>query len=209
MSSSKTRLSSRVSHAVCFLAMAEAVLVLLSWMVSTAFPLMPVRSLISAEGIRWFFGSFTATLGSDPLVWIVLLGMAYGAFRRSGVASVFRNVAAGRRPAILERLAVFVVAAELAVSAVAIVLLTALPQAILLSATGNLFPSSFSSSIVAVVAFCIVMASLSSGVITKRFTSVRECVESLEAGVRSAAPIVVAYVFAAQLYGSVCYVFIL
>lgn len=209
MNSGRTILSRHFSLAVCFLAISEAVLVLLSWMASTAFPLMPVRSLISAEGIRWFFGSFTAGIGSAPLAWIILLGMAYGALRRSGAVSVSRRVLAGRRATILEKLAVFVMAAELAVSVVAAVLLTALPQAILLSATGNLFPSSFSSSIVAMAAFCTIVAALSSAVVTKRFTTVAECVESLVYGIRAAAPVVVAYVFAAQLYHSVCYVFIL
>jgi aminobenzoyl-glutamate transport protein len=47
--------------------LAELLLVLLSWLLS-AMMVGGVRSLLSSEGIRWFFGQFASVLASAQLV---------------------------------------------------------------------------------------------------------------------------------------------
>ena len=54
---------------------AQIALVLASWLLS-ATSAGSVRSLLSAEGVRWFCGSFSAMLASPLLACLLLLSMA-------------------------------------------------------------------------------------------------------------------------------------
>ncbi|WP_353935086.1 AbgT family transporter [uncultured Prevotella sp.] len=87
-------------------------------------------------------------------------------------------------------------------------LLTTLPQAILLSSTGNLIPSCFSNSLVAVVIFTMFVTSLTTGFITRRITTLVNAVECMIDGMRIFSPLILLYVFSNQLYYSFCYTFI-
>ena len=53
---------------LCFvLVIAEVLLVIVSWLLSAAM-MEGVRSLLSSEGVRWFFGSFTMIVASPLLM---------------------------------------------------------------------------------------------------------------------------------------------
>ena len=113
------------------LVLAQLLLMLGSWLWSAALPLSGVRSMLSGEGIRWFLGHFAEIVASPVLVWLLLLAMAYGAVVRSrGVSVVFLVIYVG-----------------------IVLLLTVVPHAVLLSASGLLWPSPFSASLVPLVAF--------------------------------------------------------
>lgn len=190
--------TSRLAKAVAVLALAEVLLVLLSWFLS-ATQVGEVRSLLSSEGIRWFFAHFVDWLGRPLLVWIVLLSMAAGVLRRSGLLS--------RRPVGRRRLALRVTL-MVAVAYIAILLLlTALPHALLLSAMGSLCHSPFSRAFVALVAFGIVICCMAYGFASRTFTSFADVCQSMVDGLNKSAPLVVVYVFAMQFYESLCYVF--
>ncbi len=60
------------------LVLAQLLLMLVSWIWSAAVPASGVRSMLSSEGIRWFFGHFAEMLATPLLVWILLLAAAYG-----------------------------------------------------------------------------------------------------------------------------------
>ena len=96
------------------LVLAQLLLMLGSWLWSAALPLSGVRSMLSGEGIRWFLGHFAEIVASPVLVWLLLLAMAYGAVVRSrGVSVVFLVIYVG-----------------------IVLLLTVVPHAVLLSASG-------------------------------------------------------------------------
>ena len=61
-----------IGFLVVFLCILEVMLVLASWLMS-AIEVEGIRSLLSAEGIRWFFGSFVDGLQTEVLIWILLL----------------------------------------------------------------------------------------------------------------------------------------
>ena len=61
------------------LALAQLLLIFVSWVWSAAMPLSGVRSMLSSEGIRWFLGHFAELMASPVLVWLLLGAMAYGA----------------------------------------------------------------------------------------------------------------------------------
>ena len=69
-------------YAMFLLILAQIVLVLASWLITAAMPDVFPRSLLSPEGIRWFFGTFTANLQSPWLVWLGGGGGGYATGKR-------------------------------------------------------------------------------------------------------------------------------
>lgn len=191
-------IASRLAKVVSALALAEVLLVLLSWFLS-ATQAAEVRSLLSSEGIRWFFAHFVDWLSRPLLVWIVLLSMAGGVLRRSGLLSL---KGAGRHRLAL-RTTIFVLIVYTGI----ILLLTAMPHALLLSAMGSLWQSPFSRAFVALIAFGIIICSMAYGYTIRTFTSFADVCQSLVDGLGKSAPLVVIYVFVMQFYESLRYVF--
>lgn len=181
----------------------QILVILGSWFVTVVFPTLPVRSMLSSEGIRWFLGQYTSNLASPLLVWLILAGMTYGALRSSGLSRAimyFSNIS------YRQRFALKVVAAELIFFAIVLFLMTFLPQAILLSVTGELFPSSFSRSLIPIVCFLLTLFSITYGLINTSFTSLTDIFNSLTFGITAISPWLVIYVFVIQLYYSILFV---
>ena len=181
----------------------QILVILGSWFVTVVFPTLPVRSMLSSEGIRWFLGQYTSNLASPLLVWLVLAGMTYGALRSSGLSRAimhFSNIS------YRQRFALKVVAAELIFFAIVLFLMTFLPQAILLSVTGELFPSSFSRSLIPFVCFLLTLFSITYGLINASFSSLTDIFNSLTSGITATSPWLVIYVFVIQLYYSILFV---
>lgn len=180
------------------LLMSEVVLVILSWLLS-ATRMEGVRSLLSSEGIRWFFGHFTEMIASPLLVWLLLGLSALGCVQASG----FHLPLVSYRDKVAFRVSlVFLI-----IYVVIIVLLTCLPHAILLSATGHLFPSAFSRSLVPVVAFGVCLVSVTFGLMSGRIHSFADIVSSLSRGIAHGAPFIILYVLFIQFYESLRFVF--
>lgn len=186
-------------HLILALAVAEVVLVLLSWLLS-ATQTEGVTSLLSSEGLRWFFGSFVSMLVSKWLVWLLLLSMAGGCLWQSGLLKVSLN---GYR----ERIAFRTTLILFLIYVLVIVALTAVPHAQLLSATGRLFPSPFSRALVPVVAFGLLLHSAVYGWASGRFTSFADVIDSMSYGLQKAAPLFILYIFFFQFFESLCFVF--
>ena len=181
----------------------QILVILGSWFVTVVFPTLPVRSMLSSEGIRWFLGQYTSNLASPLLVWLVLAGMTYGALRSSGLSRAimyFSNIS------YRQRFALKVVVAELVFFAIVVFLMTFLPQAILLSVTGELFPSSFSRSLIPIVCFLLTLFSITYGLINASFSSLTDIFNSLTSGITATSPWLVIYVFVIQLYYSILFV---
>ena len=186
-------------HLILALAVAEVVLVLVSWLLSATLT-EGVTSLLSSEGMRWFFGSFVSMLVSKWLVWLLLLSMAGGCLWQSGLLKVSLN---GYR----ERIAFRTTLILFLLYVLIIVALTAVPHAQLLSATGRLFPSPFSRALVPIVAFGILLHSAVYGWASGRFTSFADVIDSLSYGLQKAAPLFILYVVFFQFIESLCFVF--
>lgn len=193
---------------VCTLAVAQLLLVLLSWLLSAAMT-EGVRSMLSGVGVRWFFGSFVDVLASPWLVWLLVLAMAGGSLWESRLlhVAVRRPAKSNAAPNYRQRVALLTVVAFLLLYVAAIVALTAIPHAVLLSATGRLFPSAFSRALVPVVAFGVAVAGMVFGLMSGRFQTVADAVASLSNGVSRCAPLFLLYILAAQLLASLHFVF--
>ena len=191
--------TSRLGMLMLLLLVAEAVLILLSWILS-AMRVEGVRSLLSGEGVRWFFGHFTTMVGSPWLACLVLLLVAFGCLQKSGLFS---------RPhtSYRDRLALRVAVVFLIIYVGVVLLLTAIPHAVLLSSTGNLFPSPFSHSIVPILSFGVILISVSFGMVSGRFETLSDVLDALSFGCRKGAPLFIFYILAIQLYESLKFVF--
>ena len=179
-------------YAALTLVVAQLLLLVVSWLLSATLA-SEVRSLISSEGIRWFFGHFTSMLCSPLLAWMLLMAIAWGCLQRS---LLFRERVALRQCAII-----------LAVLLAVVVLLTAVPHAVLLSASGRLFPSAFSASLIAIVCFFVVVLSLTYALLAGVARSMADVFELLVCGIRQCAPLFVIYILFIQFYESLRFVF--
>lgn len=187
------------------LLVAELLLVILSWLLS-ATRMEGVRSLLSSEGVRWFFGNFTALVASPLLVWLLLALIAYGCLQKNGLISFLRPFTSSSLT-YRDRVAIRISLVFLAIYVVIIALLTLTPHAILLSATGSLFPSAFSRSLVPVVCFGVCLVSVTFGLLSGRLRTLADIIDALSAGIAHGAPLVVVYLFAVQFYESLRFVF--
>ena len=191
------RMKSKLGWLVLVLLTAQLALILLSWVLTAAFPELPIRSLLSSEGIRWFFGCFSDNQLSPLLVALIMAAM-HGKTADGGRTALHYRERVGLRLALL----------ELLVYAVIMLLLTAVPHAILLSVTGHLFPSAFSSSLIPSLSSVLVIMSLSYGVASGTVDSVAAMHRVLVSGLLVAAHLVPAYVIGIQLYMSLLYVLV-
>ena len=188
------------AYSMLLLALAQIVLVLLSWLITAAMPEAFPRSMLSPEGIRWFFGSFTENMESPWLVGLLLICIAWGTLQTSGLlhfdCTIYRH-----------RNALRLVLIELVLFVAVILLLTVVPHAILLNVMGGIEASSFSRSILPYICFAVIVMSLSFGAVSNRLQGIEAMGESLSEGIRMAAPYFVIYILANQLYSSIEYLF--
>ncbi len=190
-------------------ALAQVAMVLLSWLWSAAMPDSPVHSLLSAQGIRWFFGGFVEHLASPVLVWLLLAVLAVGSLRSSGVVSCVVRFFSGKPTALtsLQKFAVRSTLALLLLELAVVAVLTLPPHAILLSVTGRLFPSSFSLALVPIAAFVCVTVSLFFGLLAGTYHTLSDVCRGICSASKALGPLVLFYVVACQLCHSVFYVF--
>jgi aminobenzoyl-glutamate transport protein len=192
-----------LAYLVLALALAEVVLVLASWLLSATMA-GNVRSLLSSEGVRWFFGGFTTMLASPWLVWLVLLAMAGGCLWQSGIVSIRLPLSSLHYR---QRVALRTALILLVIYVAAILALTLVPHAVLLSATGRLFPSPFSRAFVPIVSFGVLLVSVAYGWASGSFRSIASIVSAMSSGIAAAAPLFILYVVFVQFYESLRFVF--
>jgi aminobenzoyl-glutamate transport protein len=182
------------------LILSELLLVLISWLLS-ATQTEGVRTLLSSEGVRWLLGQFTVFLLKPQLIWLLLLSMAFGCLWQS---CLFRPSQTSFRRQFALRLSAVVFVVQTA----SIALLIATPQAVLLSATGTLWPSPFSRALVPLAAIITINTSICYGLLSRTFTSVADIYESQKWGISKAAPLMILYLIVVTLYESFRFVFI-
>lgn len=191
-----------IVFSICLLSFLELTIIVLSWLLTAAWPAVPLRSLLTGSGIRWFFGSFVSFIASPPLVWILVGSFAASALHSSGL---LREIVSWRHPrhsfAAVCTLVVFGLQTG-------ILLLLVLPRhAVLLSITGTLFPGSFAAGIIPAVAFLLIVCSLVYGVLSFRFRTWGQLCDALCRPPRVLFPLLLVYVLACQLWATLAYVF--
>ena len=184
----------------------QLIAVLGSWIFKAVNSELPLRSLLSAEGIRWMVGSIGDNLAGRGLVWLLLGSMAFGSVKFCGILDVPRK---WKAMSFWDRFGVMVALAELLVIVVLTLLLTVLPHAVLLGVTGNLYPSSFSKSLFFIICLSVCLICVSFGVVSSRLRSLEEVCDCLVAGISYTLPLWLIYVLAIELYASLQFIFVL
>ena len=189
----------KLPHIAFSLLAAQLLLMLVSWLLSAAIPTSGVRSLLSSEGLRWFLGHFSDVLGTPLLLCLLLVLMAYGCLKRCGILH-FKSSYRQNRALIITLSLLFVYVGV-------IVLLVMMPHAVLLSATGLLWPSPFSAAIVPMLAFGTTLLCAVYGYVAGTYCNMSDVYQSLISGIREGAPFLLFYVLLGQLYYSLQYIF--
>ena len=188
------------------LCIVQMLVILVSWLITAAMPDAPLRSLLSSEGIRWFFGHLTENQLTPLLAWMLFIVIAYGAMRKSGLLHAVRVMG---KVDFRQKFALRIVIFEVILFLCVLLLLTSVPHAILLSVTGNLFPSSFSQSLIPCLSFACVVFSISYGVISGSFHSLSDVFKSFTSQIPALAPLLIVYILAAQLFYSLKFILII
>ncbi|MCD8202891.1 MAG: AbgT family transporter [Prevotella sp.] len=186
----------------------QVALILCSWIINAISPSLPVRSILSSEGIRWFCGSFIENMLTSLLAWLLLLSIVWGTFKGSGLRGILYTLCKGERLlSYRQRHALLTVLGEIVVFGVIVFLLTFVPHAILLGVTGSLFPSTFINGLIPMLAFIIVVISITYGIINGEYVDIEGIFRDICDGVCFFVPIIIVYLFAVQLYSSMLFVF--
>ena len=191
------------------LLLVEVVMAVGSWIFAALNPESGIHSMLSSEGIRWAFGGFIRQMQSSVLVWLLLAGMAWGALRVSrfcyDLGSLWsrRNGALRYRQRVALRFSIVTVLVYIAV----ISFFSFVPHAILLSVTGELFPSAFSEALVPIFCFGVILLSVEYGVMSGTYPDVPSVFDALVGGIRSIAPLLILYLLATHVYYVVRYIF--
>ena len=200
----KEKITTFLAYLTGGLLAAQALLFLVSWLVTAMMPDTAVHSLLSSEGIRWFFGSFVGNVVSPVLVWLLILAMAISVLVDTRLLHDVRRLAVlPYRP----RFALQFVAFELFLFVVVVIMTALVPHAPLLSVTGQLFPSSFSRSIIPMTAFWIILMSVTYGLLSGKMKTGGDVFQSITRGLSRVASLVLVYIVAAELFCSLIYVF--
>ena len=206
MSKLKSLFNLNIAFITCSLLLLQIMVVILSWMIKTIYPEFNGRSLLSGEGVRWFLGNFTNNVASNILVWIILIGLSWGAIRASNILQVFKR---SHTLSYRERLGFRVVLIEIMIWFTVIALLSFITHAAMLSITGQLFPSSFSKSIVPLIAFIALFSSITYGLIIGRLRKGNLIIEALSNGIKQIAPYIIIYIILVQLIYSIKFVLLI
>lgn len=206
MSKLKSLFKLNIAFITCSLLLLQIMVVILSWMIKTIYPEFNGRSLLSGEGVRWFLGNFTNNVASNILVWIILIGLSWGVIRASNILQVFKR---SHTLSYRERLGFRVVLIEIIIWFTVIALLSFIPHAAMLSITGQLFPSSFSKSIVPLIAFIALFSSITYGLIIGRLRKGNLIIEALSNGIKQIAPYIIIYIILIQLIYSIKFVLLI
>ena len=194
----------KVSACLCLvLALLQLLLTVFSWVLTALYPELPLRSLLSGDGLRWLFGTSVSNVRTDVLVWLLLAGMAYGCLERSQLP---RAIASFRSLSGYERMAVFVVLWEIAAIVAAVVVLAFVPHAALLGVQGDVFPSSFSAGLVPLVSLSAMCVSATYGSITRAWQGIDGFFGAMTYGMYRIAPVVIVYMAVSEFCSSLVWV---
>lgn len=192
-----------INYLLCAFVILQVLLVFFSWIITAVFPDIHMRSLLSAEGIRWMLGEFTSNMNASYLGLFLILCITVGSIYHSHFINIFskKNKGAYRR-----RLAIRIVCTEFVVCLAVMLLLTIVPHAILLSISGELYDSSFSRSIIPYCCMTICLMSISYGFATGAVRNLAELTDNLTYGISRRASLILLYIVATQFLFSMMYV---
>lgn len=191
-----------ISYICLILFVSQIFVVFFSWLLPSLSPSLNVRSLLSEDGMRWYFTHAVDTLLNPFPVWLFLVSLTVGAIRTSGFLDALRHLS---ELSIREKFAFQVVIFEAFLVVTGMALLTLLPHAPLQSVTGSLFPSSFSRSLIPVTCISISFFAISYGLVSGKMHTIPEAYRCLCTGGTIFTPLAILYILGIHLYALIDY----
>ena len=173
-------------------------------------PSSDIRTLLNESGVRWFFGSFVRNLlNTSLLAWLILLDISCGACKRCGLWKAVRQLIQKKNNLDNLQKRGLLSATELIIFEMAVMALLILPKhAILLSVTGELYPSSASVSLIPILSFMLLSSSIYFGLISGTIHGYMDTVSAVLNGGRNLKIILCFYVLVIELIAISKYIFI-
>lgn len=181
----------------------QLLLMLVSWIITSANPDTPMHSLLSSEGIRWLVGHFSDNLTNKAGVWLFLLAVAYGVVKKSCIKEVFSW---RRKWSYRQKFAFRITLFEIALFLFTIVYLTFTPHALLLGVTGTL-SAGFWHGLIPILLSCAIVFAVTYGMFSRSFGNLNDAFDAMCYGVKVFAPVLILYLLLSELFCSFVYVF--
>ena len=183
-----------------FYSVASVIVIVVSWL--GAYYGMGVRSMLCADGIRWFVENFISNIKQSPLVEIIFLLMSLSVVVESGLLKVFSgNLSPKQRRSI--QLTISVCFLYLLLLAI----LSLPPSSILLSAFGTFSDSSLSKGAFAIVVVWLLLLGNFYGYVSGRFITYDDFILAHCERLKSSLPLVLTIIAASQFIAFVNYTF--
>lgn len=181
----------------------QLMLMLVSWLINAAAPHLPLRSLLSSEGVRWLFGNFTQNVLSPVLAYAIYVSAAYGVFKSCLMKK--RNNDGNNIPknSIWSKWHLLMII-PLGVLAV----LTIPRHAILRGVDGTLCSSSFFRALIPIFATLVIIWAIISGASKGNIKNVYQAYRMMAQGCKELAWWLPVYVIAIELWESFRFVFL-
>ncbi len=170
----------------------------------------PINNILSPEGLRWSFLNAVSNVLREPLVYLIGFFFSWGVFRRSGLDKALLRLFLGMKGApfsFRQRRALWFVLLLFLLFVVMLLVLVLLPHGILVSVTGNVFPSPFSTGLIPTCMLALVLISITYGVIGNTLRTFHEVVQSVYSGLGEYAGWILVYLVGAQFYACLMYIF--
>lgn len=170
-----------------------------------------VNNILSSEGLRWAFLNAISNVLKEPLIYLLGLLITWGAYKRSGLNVALSRLLTGRwksRPLpFRQRRALWFALLFTLLFVGLMAVLVLIPQGVLVSVTGRIFPSPFSRGMVPACMVAVVLISVTYGVIGNTLRTFHEVVQSVYCGLGEYAGWILVYLLGAQSYACLMYIF--
>lgn len=170
----------------------------------------PINNILSSEGLRWSFLNAVSNVLREPLIYLIGFFLSWGAFKRSGLDRALLRLCLGMKGVPLsfrQRRALWFVLLLTILFVVMMLVLVLFPQGILVSVTGEVFPSPFSMGLMPTCMLALVLVSVTYGIIGNTLRTFHEVVQSVYCGLGEYAGWILVYIVGAQFYACLMYIF--
>lgn len=180
----------------------------LSWLLSVIGE--PVRNLLSTEGIRWVFSNASVNFLIEEFSYCLQGVLMLGALKASGLNRALGALVRWPGGTVItyrQRRALIFSGIVALIYICVVLLLILLPHAILLSATGRIYPSPFTEGLVSAMTIGIMLVALIYGTMSNTLRTFFDVTHIMYAGLEYYGIWIIAAIMLAEFYAALQYVF--
>lgn len=181
----------------------QALLILVSWIVSAVFPTYGFNSLLSGSGIRWLSSCWLEAGCSELTAWFLFGSFFVGTFVWSGLP---KKITSFRSCGYNEKFAMVIFFFEMIAGITICLFLALYPHSPLLGITGTLYPGPFLKAAFFVLGATIFGGSVTFSMLSGRIRSCEDAAGALVYGLKAVAPLLVVLFLLKMTVEMACFV---